>query len=56
VKESGDFHQQISISVSRSLRECLEVVRSEFQGGQIPELTGLMQWPMDTPGSTCKHR
>jgi len=40
------------IFVSGSLWECLEVVGPEYQGGQIPECTGLMQWPSGAPGST----
>jgi len=38
-----------------SLRECLGVVGPESQGGQIPELTGPMQWPLGAPGKICRH-
>jgi hypothetical protein len=38
--------------VTGSVWECLRVVGPESQCGQIPELTGPMQWPADTPGST----
>jgi len=39
------------ILVTGSLWVCLGVVRLESQGGPIPELTGLMQWPSGEPGS-----
>jgi len=42
--------------VTGSLWECLRVVGPEFQGGQIPELTGPMQWPSGAPGSTSERR
>jgi hypothetical protein len=40
------------IFLSESLSDCLEVGRSESQGGQIPKCTGLMQWPSTGSGST----
>jgi hypothetical protein len=37
--------------VTGSLWECLHFIGPNSQGGQIPELTGLMQWPSGAPGS-----
>ena len=42
--------------VSGSLWEYLGVVGPESKGGQIPELTGPMQWPSGAPGSRCECR
>ena len=44
------------ILVTGSLCECLRVVGPESHGGQIPEFTGLMQWPLGAPGSTWERR
>jgi len=52
----GLQHQQKCIFVTGRLWECLRVVGPESRGGQIPEITGQMQWPSGTPGSTWEHR
>ena len=36
--------------------ECLRIVGTESQGGQIPEVTGPIQWPSGGPGSTWERR
>jgi len=41
--------------VTGSLWECQWVVGPEFQGGQIPELTGRTQWRSGAPGSTSER-
>jgi len=42
--------------VTESLWECLRVIGPEFQGSQIPELTGPMQWRSGSPGSTWESQ
>jgi len=53
----AELHQSGGMNISRIYYchwECLAVVGSRSQGGQISELTGPMQWPWDEPGSTGK--